>query len=93
MDALGSVISYVREDEQLQLSAVVLSEDLTPARLGAGVSAGVLFFPWDSLETTFRLMVTGNWPKAPPAPFTMQYTQLWCRHVVPGVQGCGGWTE
>ena len=41
MDALGSVISYVREDELLQLSAALFSEDLSAAHLGADVSAGV----------------------------------------------------
>ena len=41
MDALGSVISYVREDEHLQLSAAQQSEDLSAAYLGADASAGV----------------------------------------------------
>ena len=40
MSALGSVISYVREDEQLQLSATVLSEDLSAAHIGAAAFAG-----------------------------------------------------
>lgn len=40
MNALGSVISYVREDEQLQLSASLRSEDLSATHLGADVSAG-----------------------------------------------------
>ena len=40
MNALGSVISYVREDEQLQLSAQLRFEDLSAAHLGADVSAG-----------------------------------------------------
>lgn len=40
MNALGSVISYVREDEQLQLSASLRSEDLSAAHLGVDVSAG-----------------------------------------------------
>ncbi len=50
MDALGSVISYVREDEQLQLSAALRSEDLTPAHLDADVSAGGV-----SLRTPWRI--------------------------------------
>ena len=41
MSALGSVISYVREDEQLQLSATVLSEDLSAGQIGAAASAGM----------------------------------------------------
>lgn len=44
MDALGSIISYVREDEQLQLSAALFSEDLSAAHLGADISAGVSSF-------------------------------------------------
>ena len=40
MSALGSVVSYVREDEQLQLSSAVSFEDLSAARLGTVVSQG-----------------------------------------------------
>ena len=40
MNALGSVISYVREDEQMQLSADLRYEDLSAAHFGADVSAG-----------------------------------------------------
>lgn len=41
MSALGSIIAYVREDEQLQLSATVLYEDLSTPHLAVDVSAGV----------------------------------------------------
>ena len=54
MDALGSMISYVREDEQLQLSAALHSEDLSAAHLAADVTAGV-----PSLEPTI------TWHKKP----------------------------
>lgn len=70
MDALGSVTSYVREDEQLQLSAALVSEELTPAHLGTGVSAGELSLmpsdvgwattdDWQSLE--HPLHKYGHW--------------------------------
>ena len=38
---LGSVISYVRQDEQLQQSAAQVIEDLSAAHLGGAVSAGM----------------------------------------------------
>ena len=41
MSALGSVVSYVREDEQLQLSSAVSYEDLSAARLGLDASQGM----------------------------------------------------
>ena len=40
MSALGSVVSYVREDEQLQLSSAVSYEDLSAAYLGSDASQG-----------------------------------------------------
>ena len=41
MSALGSVVSYVREDEQLQLSSAVSYEDLSAAHLGTVASQGL----------------------------------------------------
>jgi hypothetical protein len=41
ISALGSLISYVREDEQLQLSVTVFSEDLSAAHIGVAASAGM----------------------------------------------------
>lgn len=45
VDALGSIVSYVTEDEQLQLPAapVLLSKDLSAARMGPDLSAGVQY--------------------------------------------------
>ena len=40
MSALGSVVSYVREDEQLQLSSAVSYEDLSAVHLGSDASQG-----------------------------------------------------
>ena len=41
MSALGSVVSYVREDEQLQLSLTVSYEDLSVAHLRSDASQGM----------------------------------------------------
>ena len=40
MSALGSIVSYVREDEQLQLSSAVSYEDLSSVYLGSDASQG-----------------------------------------------------